>query len=71
MSASVRTLSEGLYEKYTVIDNATGDKVDRFTFTLIPESDDAAVTALRAYAEATSNEFLRTAITAKLDELGA
>lgn len=42
---------EGLYDKYTVIDNSTGQRVKEATFTLIPSVDSVAVTALRTYAQ--------------------
>lgn len=48
-------LTRGLYDKYTVIRNDTGEEV-RGTFTLRPEVDPVARIALRAYAEAVRDE---------------
>lgn len=39
----------GLYKKFTVIDNRTGEEVDEFTFTLKPTTDPMAWAALREY----------------------
>ncbi len=41
----------GLYKKYTVIDNRTGEEVDEFTFTLKPEGDPLAYQALATYRD--------------------
>ena len=46
----MKIISEGLYKKFTVIRNNTGEKVEKFTFTLIPEDDPHAVEALIVYA---------------------
>lgn len=43
---------QGLYQKYTIIKNSTGEEVKRPAFVLLPESDPHARIALRAYADA-------------------
>lgn len=42
----------GLYHKYTIIKNSTGEEVKRPSFLLFPESDPHACAALRTYADA-------------------
>lgn len=51
-------MEKGLYEKYTLINNETGEEVQENFFILKPEKDEAARKALLAYAEATDNEQL-------------
>ncbi len=53
--------NDGLRGKYIVIKEDTGELVKN-CFVLRPDRDPAAVTALRAYAEATDNEALATDI---------
>lgn len=43
---------KGYYQKYTVIDNRTGEEVEGQTFTLNLDTDPAAKVAMQAYAEA-------------------
>lgn len=45
------TDNKRLYDKFTVIDNRTGDRVQDQTFTLIPSRDPAARIAVQAYAD--------------------
>lgn len=45
---------KGLYSKYTVIENETGEEVGG-CFVLRPKKDKAARVALKAYAQATDN----------------
>lgn len=47
---------DGLYNKFDVVSTRTGDFVDTFTFTLIPDGDAYAHVALVAYANACSVE---------------
>ena len=54
-------LNDGLRGKYMVIKADTGELVKN-CFILRPDRDPAAVTALRAYAEATDNEAWATDI---------
>ena len=42
--------NQGLYQKYTIIKNSTGEEVKRPSFTLLPDRDPHARAALRAYA---------------------
>lgn len=49
----------GLYSKYTVIKNATGEPIDGDSFILRPDIDLAAREALRAYMMNTINPELR------------
>jgi hypothetical protein len=44
--------TEGLYQKYTIIDNRTGAVIGDRTFTLNLDTDPDAAVALNAYAEA-------------------
>jgi len=53
---------KGLYEKYTVIKNSTGEEVQG-VFILKPESDPIAIAALQTYAELTDNETLAQDLT--------
>jgi len=48
---------KGLFSKYIVRKTSDGSPVDN-CFVLRPDKDPAAVTAIRAYAEATDNSFL-------------
>lgn len=48
--------SKGLYDKFTVVYNETGETVTRFVFPLIPERDPYANVALIAYANAVAAE---------------
>lgn len=57
---------EGLYSKYTVINNQTGLEVSD-CFVLKPTKDEAAKLALLYYAEICGNEDLRNDIKAWLD----
>jgi hypothetical protein len=47
---------KGYYQKYTVIDNRTGEEVEGRTFTLNLDTDPHAAEALVCYAEAIENE---------------
>lgn len=58
---------EGLYSKYTVINNQTGLEVSD-CFVLKPTKDEAARLALLYYAEICGNEDLRNDIKAWLDK---
>ena len=49
----------GLYNKY-IITKADGTQVNDRCFILKPDKDPAAVAALRAYAEATNDDQLRS-----------
>lgn len=60
---------KGLFDKYTVIKNETGQPIDNFAFILVPEKDPAAVTALQAYAKATDNSALANDLEVYLDSL--
>lgn len=58
----------GLYEKYSVTKNETGEPVFG-CFILRPEKDKAAVEALKAYAQATPNKQLADDIYRWIEEL--
>lgn len=47
---------QGLYHKYTIIKNRTGEEVKRPSFVLLPENDPHARAALRAYAASVEAE---------------
>jgi len=51
-------MSEGLYNKYTILKD--GEPVKDRCFILKPESDPAALEALRVYANSTDNVQLST-----------
>lgn len=51
--------SKGLYDKFTVIDNRTGEVVRTPVFVLRPDKDPVAWDALLAYSSFTSNDELR------------
>jgi SOS-response transcriptional repressor LexA len=53
----------GLYDKYTVINNETGQAIDGVCFVLRPDKDAAAFGALLQYAELTPNTDLAMDIT--------
>ena len=44
-------MEKGLYPKYTIIKNSTGEEVKRPSFILLPENDPHARAALRAYSD--------------------
>lgn len=46
----------GLYHKYTITKNDTGEEVKRPSFLLLPESDPHARAALRTYAASVEDE---------------
>ncbi|MGG4267403.1 hypothetical protein [Peribacillus simplex] len=48
---------QGLYDKYTVLNNETGEEVTG-VFILKPETDPIAIAALQKYAELTTNKEL-------------
>lgn len=50
------TLKLGLYNKYTIIDNRTGEVVTEECFVLKPKTDEAARIALKTYADAIDYE---------------
>lgn len=60
----------GLYPKYTLINNETGKKAVGEYFILKPQEDPAAVKALLAYADHTSNRLLANDIRDWLARLG-
>ena len=60
---------QGLYNKYTVINNETGREVEDWCFVLKPSKDPAAKVALKAYANATENESLRNDLYVVLKEM--
>jgi hypothetical protein len=43
--------NKGLYAKYKIISNSTGEEVKRPSFILFPDHDPHARAALRAYAD--------------------
>ena len=47
---------QGYYEKFQVIRKDTGEEVTGFRFTLLPDHDEHAVVALRAYADSCEAE---------------
>lgn len=49
----------GLYDKYTIINNKSGEPIDEDAFVLKPDKDPAARKALITYAVNTKNERLR------------
>ena len=51
-------MNKGLYDKYTIINNETGKKVECGYFVLKPEIDKVAREAIRAYAFRTENQDL-------------
>ncbi|MGW8822243.1 LexA family protein [Paenibacillus lautus] len=59
----------GLYDKYTVINNETGQAIDGPCFVLRPDKDAAAIGALLQYAESTPNTDLAMDITRWLSGL--
>ncbi|MCM3257125.1 hypothetical protein M3664_04920 [Paenibacillus lautus] len=50
--------NKGLYKKYTIINNETGQEVEGEYFVLKPENDPAARAALIHYATRTENKEL-------------
>ena len=52
-------MSKGLYEKYTVINNRTGEQIKGMVFILRPDRDVVALKALETYVEYTGNIFLK------------
>lgn len=60
--------TEGLYNKYTVINNDTGETVED-CFILKPMEDKAAREALRCYAKATDNEVLSRDLNKWVDKI--
>ena len=52
-------MSKGLYEKYTVINNETGKRIEGMVFILRPDRDVVALKALDTYAEYTNNVLLK------------
>ena len=51
-------MEKGLYPKYKVINNRTGEEVKDACFIMKPETDEAARVAILAYANATDNKKL-------------
>jgi hypothetical protein len=62
-------LEQGLYKKFTVINNETGEEVQEQTFTLNPQTDPIAKSALLHYASETPNQALRNDIRNWLQDL--
>jgi len=61
-----------LDNRFTVIDNRTGEKVEDFVFVLRPEQDEAALLALAHYAAEIKDkdEELGTELAMKVMEIG-
>jgi hypothetical protein len=59
----------GYYQKYTVIDNRTGDPVEGRTFTLNLDTDPFAMGALAAYREAIHEDGGYGNLVADLDDI--
>lgn len=51
-------MEKGLYAKYALINKETGEEVKGEFFILKPEKDEAARTAIIAYADSTDNQGL-------------
>ena len=51
-------MEKGLYKKFSVINIETGEEVQEQTFTLNPQTDPIAKSALMHYANETPNEAL-------------
>lgn len=66
---TIKTGDEGLYNKYTVINNETGKQVEGACFVLRPDRDNAAYGALLLYAELTTNTDLAVDLTGWLSSL--
>lgn len=49
--AKITVDTSGLYNKFDVFSKRTGEKVEAFTFTLVPDRDPHAEVALAAYAD--------------------
>ena len=60
---------KGLFNKYTIINNETGEEVEGSYFVLKPETDKAARNALRIYACLTENKNLAEDLFKWTDEL--
>jgi hypothetical protein len=58
----------GLFDKYTVINNVTNEVIKERTFTLVPSRDPAAVAALRTYAQY-ANKVLANDLNQWLDDI--
>lgn len=69
MFPTIKPGDEGLYNKYTVINNETGKQVDGACFVLRPDRDTAAYGALLLYAKLTSNTDLAMDLTRWLSSL--
>lgn len=65
----MNTTQLGIYNKYTVIDNKTGQPVDGAVFVLKPDKDPAALKSLETYASATDNTKLSEDIMMWIDQI--
>lgn len=61
--------NKGLYNKYTVIDNKSGEPLVGNIFVLRPDKDVAALAALRTYADHTDNTELSNDLDSVMKEL--
>jgi hypothetical protein len=61
-------MDKGFYKKYNVFKD--GIEINEKTFTLLFESDPIAKIALKAYADATSNEVLKKDLYKELEANG-
>jgi hypothetical protein len=61
--------NRGLYNKYSVISNETGQEVEGPCFVLRPDRDEAAFRALMTYAQNTTNSDLAVDLTRWLSDL--
>lgn len=59
---------KGLYDKYIVIENSTGEEVTE-VFVLKPDTDPIAIAALQKYAELTSNKELESNLSVWIETL--